>query len=523
MLINNKYLQNFIFYFLSFIYFFFSFRSKNFYISDDVKRKISLFFKNIVKKKIKQKNINILIDDFTNINWQFTNYLFLKYLSTRSNLNINCFSFFKSLEIKKLFKITGIGYKSIFLNNLKNFHFSKKIFHDLIKSVKSKKDLLNYSYDNINFGIDIYESILRGGHHTFNINSLKNFKFFFLFSIYYSFYKNYFKKNKVDFVLTSHDNYIEFNVLAKISRFYGSKVLLISPRAIVKSDSSYSQFKIFKKYNFYKKKLDDKSFYKKLKTTAKKNLKKKINLGINIDIPYQTLSPFHNKKYQKQILSKNNYNIMIASHCFYDNPHSYSKLQYPDFWEWLIFLGKISKNSPRNFDWYIKSHRDFLPGTNKVLSSFVRLFPNIKIIDPRTSFHQLKQEGLDLVITCYGTVAHEVPLLGIECLNCDFNPSIKFKFSKTILNKKKIVKYIYSRKKQKNFYINKDIFDFYTLHYLYFGDNTFWKEFTKANLLEDCSFLKNFEDFQKNENLIFIKLRKFLLSKFINSQEFFNV
>ena len=101
MLINNKYLQNFIFYFLSFIYFFFSFRSKNFYISDDVKKKISLFFENIVKKKIKQKNINILIDDFTNINWQFTNYLFLKYLSTRSNLNINCFSFFKSLEIKK--------------------------------------------------------------------------------------------------------------------------------------------------------------------------------------------------------------------------------------------------------------------------------------------------------------------------------------------------------------------------------------------------------------------------------------
>jgi hypothetical protein len=523
MLINNKYLNTFFFYFYFFLYFFSTFRNKNFYIPKKIKKTIPIFFKDIVKKKIQQKNINILIDDFTNLNWQFINYLFLKYLSTKSNLNINSFSIFQSLEIKKLFKIIGVKYKFIFLNNLENFFFLKEIFYSLCISVKSKKDLLNYSCDNINFGIDIYETILRGGNHTFNINSLKNFKFFFLFSVYYSFYKNYFEKNKVDFVLISHDNYIEYNVLAKISRFYDSKVLLIGPKGIVKSDSSFSQFKIFEKYAFYKKKFFNKTFYKKLKRKAKKNLSKRLNLGINIDIPYQTLSPFHNNKHSKQILSKNNFNIMIAAHCFYDNPHSYSKLQYSDFWEWLIYLGKISKKSPENFKWYIKSHRDFLPGTPKVLNSFIKLFPNIKIIDPRTSFHQLKQEGLDLVITCYGTVAHEVPLLGIEAINCDYNPSIKFKFSKTILNKKSLENYIYSQKKIKKFYIKKDIFDFYALHYLYFGDNNFWKEFTKANPLEDFSFLKNYEDFQKKQKFIFIKIRKFLSSRFINSQEFFNV
>ena len=48
------------------------------------------------------------------------------------------------------------------------------------------------------------------------------------------------------------------------------------------------------------------------------------------------------------------------------------------------------KNHSTDYDWYIKPHRDFLPGTIEALNLFIS-FKNMKIINPETSFHQLKK------------------------------------------------------------------------------------------------------------------------------------
>lgn len=235
---------------------------------------------------------------------------------------------------------------------------------------------------------------------------------------------------------------------------------------------------------------------------------------------YQKLSAFHNKRIKNQIKYKSNYNILIATHCFYDNPHAFAKLEYLDFWDWMIYLGNLSKESPKNFSWYIKPHRDFLPGTIEILRSFVKKFPNIKILDTDVSFKQLAFEGLDLILTCHGSIAHEAPLLGIDVINCAYNNSVKFNFSKTILNKKILRKTILNMKKKKN-RISEDIYDFYVIHYFHFGKNKFWKEFTDSNSNESISYLKNFKDFKKNEDKICLKVNKFLNSKIKNSKEMF--
>ena len=72
----------------------------------------------------------------------------------------------------------------------------------------------------------------------------------------------------------------------------------------------------------------------------------------------------------------------------------------------------------------------------EILKNFVEKFPNIKILDANVSFKQLANEGLDLILTCHGSIAHEAPMLGIKVINCAYNNSIKFNFSKTILSKK---------------------------------------------------------------------------------------
>ena len=37
--------------------------------------------------------------------------------------------------------------------------------------------------------------------------------------------------------------------------------------------------------------------------------------------------------------------ILVATHCFTDAIHFYGKCLFPDFFEWLKFLGELSKNT----------------------------------------------------------------------------------------------------------------------------------------------------------------------------------
>jgi hypothetical protein len=117
----------------------------------------------------------------------------------------------------------------------------------------------------------------------------------------------------------------------------------------------------------------------------------------------------------------------VATHCFFDNPHAYGWMLFPDFYEWLCFLGEISKVT--DYEWYLKPHPDYLPGTLETLTTIVELYPKFRLIDPATTFHQLKEEGISVALTCYGSIGHELPLLSYKVINAAYNPHIAYKFN----------------------------------------------------------------------------------------------
>ena len=496
-------------------------RQKNFYFSNiKFKKYWSYFLKNLSKNKEDKKQINILMDPFDIPNWYISNYLFINYLKKSFKVNIFTFDLKKKSKEKELIdnKI-GVTKHFIIRPNIKNIFKIKKIFLHLIKKIKSKKDLVNFRYKGLNFGIDIYESILREGLKTVNLENKITYKGYFLFAMYYVNFEEIFK-NKIHYVLLSHDCYIQFNVAAKLARKKKAKLFLINSKEIVKSKKTFIQHEIFKKYRKNFLKLKKTNYFKKLRIKAKENLKKRVNGNLKINMDYQALTAFHNRKIKPQIENKKNYNVLIATHCFFDNPHAFAQLNYLDYWDWIIFLGNISKESPKNFSWYVKPHRDFLPGTMEILKSFVEKFPNIKILDTNVSFKQLATEGLDLILTCHGSIAHEAPMLGINVINCAYNNSIKFNFSKTILNKKTLKKVILNSRKKKHFF-SEDIYDFYAIHYLHHGENKFWMKFTNPSTDKNINFLKNFSDYKKIENKIDLKIERFLKSKLYYSKEMF--
>ena len=182
---------------------------------------------------------------------------------------------------------------------------------------------------------------------------------------------------------------------------------------------------------------------------------------------------------------------MICTHEFHDNPHSTGGLLFPDFYEWLKYLGKKSIKS--NHEWYIKNHPDCDLWTKSIVENFVKEFPSIKLINEKTSFLQLRDEGLNFVFTCHGTVGHECPLLGIQVINADLNhPHIAYDFNwtpKSISEYEKIIDDLSNITKQIN---NNEIYEFY------FARN-------KLNVKDDLIF-KSYEKAKKNDKIHIVDL-----------------
>ena len=92
---------------------------------------------------------------------------------------------------------------------------------------------------------------------------------------------------------------------------------------------------------------------------AKKQLKKRLNGIVGVDMPYSTKTAYGKIDLKNRLLKRNKkLKVLITTHCFFDSPHSYGYNIFPDFYEWIDFLGRMTGKT--NFDWYIKTHPDYL-------------------------------------------------------------------------------------------------------------------------------------------------------------------
>jgi hypothetical protein len=157
--------------------------------------------------------------------------------------------------------------------------------------------------------------------------------------------------------------------------------------------------------------------------------------------------------------------VIIFLHCFYDNPYGWGEPLFPDFYEWLVFLGEISERT--DYDWYIKMHPDYRDGEMQVLNDFVKRYPRIKIIPIGTTHYQLIQEGIQFALTVYGTIGREFPLFGVQVINAGYNPHIAYDFNwhpKTIDEYEKMLMNLESLKKDIN---PQDIYEYFYIHNKY--------------------------------------------------------
>jgi hypothetical protein len=157
---------------------------------------------------------------------------------------------------------------------------------------------------------------------------------------------------------------------------------------------------------------------------------------------------------------------------------------FTDFYEWLVFLGKISEKT--DYDWYLKVHPDALPGTYDIVEEILSEFPKIRVIPHETSHHQLVKEGIDFVLTCYGSVGHEYPVLGVHVINAAYNPHIAYDFNWHAKSIEEYEEYLLNLSYLKKEIDINELYEFYYMNYYYtIADDLFLKSYRQT--LHDLS------------------------------------
>jgi hypothetical protein len=312
------------------------------------------------KDKSNINSDNIVLVEYNSIHASLISYSYLSnVLANKYNANIFSYKYqVKKNIIKKiLWKILvllNLGVVPIYRSfGAKNFVCSdmsfqkekiyKKLSYKILKKMKNKEDILNLKIFDIYIGDLIYDSYLMFYKKpTININD-NNFITFFLYSlINFFFWYDFFKKNKVVGVITSHSVYT-LAIPARIAISKNINTFQCTAEAIYRLSKKrlygWVEFKYYKR-NFSKlpSNIKIKSLF-----LAKKRLVERFSGAVSADVRGSSKSAYVKNEYKPIIKNNKKIKILIATHCFFDNPHPYGLNFFSDFYDWLLFLGNLSE------------------------------------------------------------------------------------------------------------------------------------------------------------------------------------
>jgi uncharacterized LabA/DUF88 family protein len=370
---------------------------------------------------------------------------------------LRSFHFFRQIGVNRIFKPVA-NYK----HKVKAINFYKKLY----KGIVTKHSISSLKIGKIYVGDILYDSYLK----SYNLPTIdvynKNFIFFlknFLSLFYY--WENYFKINTVKTVIVKHETYLT-GLPARIAISKKIKSLVVTNEYIYQLN--YKKLYALKQFETYKK--DFRKFNKKFKkralALANKKLLEKFK-GSNYHSPYLFESAYNNYKSQKKILkSSDKFKVIIFPHSFIDSPHVYGGSLFCDFYDWLIYILKISKNT--NYEWYIKVHPDFDKygdPTFSIIRNLIAKNPHVNWIDPNVTHNQIIKEGINAALTIHGTVGSEYPFFKIPVINASLNnPHIKYNFNLHPKNINELRSFIYNLPNLKIKLNKRDILEFFFMH-----------------------------------------------------------
>ena len=278
----------------------------------------------------------------------------------------------------------------------------------------SKRDLLKYEIDGILVGDLIYDTYLR----TFEAPTVDlkdpRLKTILLnaHDIFFS-CKKYLDEENVQKIIVSHAVYIQYGILARLALSKGIDVYNPLWERVLKKLST-DHFVPSPRHHLYPtifQTFDNKSA---LRNEAKLILESRLRGEVDRGIAYMEKSSFGVKDADTKRIFLNNGNPKIAMmlHCFYDAPHIYRHMIFEDFYEWVELVFRTMGDM--KVDFIVKPHPNAKPYNTGIIKNLLVKHPHIRVVEKNTSNSQIISEGVELILTVYGTAAHEFSYQGVN-------------------------------------------------------------------------------------------------------------
>ncbi|MGZ3697306.1 MAG: hypothetical protein ACXWP5_04310 [Bdellovibrionota bacterium] len=380
----------------------------------------------------------ILLEIYSIPQLQIAYSYFANVLAQKYNASIRSFAFSAKnlflyrLAFRRVMKVfasfNSLGHVNIGALRGEPLRRKKVALERALDALKTKEDLLRLEVEGVPIGCDVYEAYLAEYKEpTVKVDDPRVAKILEICIHGLIFWDEYLKKHRVKAILMSHGLY-RYGVLVKLALERGVPVYLPSVLGVTQiTPGTKPGVPDFRRYPEIFRELSEQERSEGL-ALAKKQLEKRFSAVVGVDMAYSTKSAFQRRAGSEPVFRKTDrHKVLITTHCFFDNPHAYGGNPFSDFYDWLSFLGELSTQT--EYDWYLKTHPDVIPENIPVIDRLLAKYPRITRIPPETSFHQLAEEGLSSALTVYGSVGHELPLLGIQVLNAGFNPHVAYTFN----------------------------------------------------------------------------------------------
>jgi len=402
----------------------------------------------------------------------------LKYQKLKENFSFN---FFSKIQIDnglhrpyRILKSMGVT-KFIQPKLLNQYiHLAVDVYTSVLGG--DKNSLLALEINGIRIGDIFYDWYLRElFRDTIDLSSAEFKKEFIYFLCNFYWWHNYFELNKIDSVFVSH-SCSDMALPARVGLKYGADVYVAAWGKMHKLDTN----RMFSDLEFldYEPSAKSQFGYEINLDRAKKLLNIARDGQIVIDA-HGLGSGYIGKSNRKIIRNSDHLNILIACHCFSDPPHSYGDMLFPDFKEWLNFIGRVSLVT--NHVFYIKAHPNFWESDKSNFRIFLNEFPNIIEVPSDFSNLELIAQGIKVVLTVNGTIAFEAAYEGLLVINASqISPHIKYNFTKSPKSIDEFQKILLELPKVlENWRVDKaEVEHFFDLHHIrkkpnfLFGDRT---------------------------------------------------
>ena len=242
--------------------------------------------------------------------------------------------------------------------------------------------------------------------------------------------RHYFRSARPALHLTSYTTYVQHGIAARVALQEDVRVVSFANfqefgKQLSIEDSFHTRNALHYQRDFAR--LVDPA---PLLHEARRQLENRLSGGIDSATSYMAASAYRETT---QAVPDARGAVVIFLHDFYDSPHVYADLVFPDFWEWICFT--IDTLSAAGIRFLVKPHPNQISLSDGVVDELLQRFPKLELVAPAVTNRQLVNAGMASAVTVYGTVAHEMAYLGVPSIACARHPHVAFDFCRTARNR----------------------------------------------------------------------------------------